>query len=197
MATIRNYLKGEFITHREDIWPFLLFVHSGEFQALKESRQGRVFIVENFLPGDMFWGLALLESQKGNPVAIRASMDGELLLWHKQQIERIISTDIQVVWGIFALLANKMGRAGEIVEDLVFQPLPGRLAYLLLNQFEDAVDAFVSRDLTLEEMAARIGTTKEMVCKILYKFSDQGLIDIQRTQLKINDREKLELLAER
>jgi hypothetical protein len=40
-------------------------------------------------------------------------------------------------------------------------------------------------------MAARIGSTKEMVCKILYQFSDDEIIDIQRTQLKINDRQRL------
>ena len=119
------------------------------------------------------------------------------LLWHKDQIEKIISDDPQFAWGVFGLLAKKMGRAGEIVEELVFRPLPGRLANLLLNQYEDAVDVFVSRDLTLDEMAARIGSTREMVCKILYQFSDKGIIDIHRTEFKITDSTELRDIADR
>ena len=79
-----------------------------------------------------------------------------------------------------------MVRASEIVEELVFRPLSGRLANLLLEKFEGAVDQVVQRDLTLDDMAARIGSTREMVCKILYQFSDKGIIDIHRTEFKIH-----------
>jgi CRP-like cAMP-binding protein len=92
-------------------------------------------------------------------------------------------------------MAQKMGRVGEIVEELVFQPLSGRLATLLLNQFEHTVNNSIPRDLTLDEMAARIGTTREMVCKILYQFFGEGIIDIHRTEIKVNDRGKLSEIA--
>ena len=197
LAISRKFLKGEFVTHRDDVWPYLLFVHSGEFHAVKESGKGRIFVIESFQPRDMFWGLALFENNKPNPMAIQAASDGEVFLWHRNQVEEIISADPQIAWGLFGLLAKKMARAGEIVEELAFRPLPGRLANLLLGQFEGAVDNYVSRDLTLDDMAARIGTTREMVCRILYQFSDKGIIDINRTELKINDRDKLEDIASR
>jgi CRP/FNR family transcriptional regulator len=191
LAISKKYLKGEYATHRNDIWPYLLFVSSGEFAATKESGEGRFFIIESFKPGDMFWGLALFENEKPNPMAIQASKDGEVLLWHKSQIAEIILDNPQISWGIFSLMAKTMSRAGEIVEELAFRPLSSRLANLLLDQFGDAVDSYVSRDLTLDEMAARIGSTREMVCKILYQFSDKGIIDIHRTEFKINDRPAL------
>ena len=197
LAISRKFLKGSFVTHRGDIWPYLLFVHTGEFHALKESGQGRSFVIENFQPGEMFWGLALFEDHKPNPMAIQTAIDGEIFLWHKQQVEEIISTDSQIAWGLFSLLAKKMERAGEIVEELAFQTLPGRLANFLLDQYGGAVDHYVSRDLTLDEMAARIGSTREMVCKILYQFSGEGIIDIHRTEFKINNRDELQNIANR
>jgi DNA-binding transcriptional regulator LsrR (DeoR family) len=36
-------------------------------------------------------------------------------------------------------------------------------------------------------MAARIGSTREMVCRLLYKFSDEGLIKITRTEFSVTD----------
>ncbi len=122
-------------------------------------------------------------------------MNGEIILWHKTQIEDIVSDNPQVAWGLFNMLAKKMKRVGAIVEELAFQPLTGRLANLLVDQFDKADGDIITRDLTLDEMAARIGTTREMVCKILYRFSDEKIIDIQRTELKINDRGKLNSIA--
>lgn len=197
MAMQRSYLKGEFVMHEADIWPYLLFVMSGEFQVLKESASGRSFEIDNFGSDDIFWGLALFEDGKPNPAAIRASADGEILIWNKSQIEDMISANTQVAWGLFNLLAKKMARVGEMVEELAFQPLTSRLANLLIEQFDQAGDDVITRDLTLDQMATRIGSTREMVCKILYQFSDEAIIDIQRTEFKINDRTKLDQIASR
>ena len=139
----------------------------------------------------------LFDKGKNNPAAIRTAQKGRLLLWHKTQIEEIVSRNPQVAWGLFNLLAQKMSRVGEMVEELVFQPLTGRLANLLIEQFDIVDSDVISRDLTLDQMAARIGSTREMVCKILYQFSDEKIINIQRTQLKINDRPRLYEIASR
>jgi len=82
-----------------------------------------------------------------------------------------------------------------MLNEFVFQPTTGRLAKVLLEHYEDAVDEYVARDMTLDEMAARIGSTREMVCRHLYHFADQGAIHINRTEFKISDHELLKTLA--
>lgn len=191
----RKFTKGTFVTHRGDVWPYLLFIKSGEFEALKESIQGRSFVIETFSAGQFFWGIALFEASKPNPVAIRAAEDGEIIIWDKALIENTVSAEPRFAWSLFSLLARKMERVSELVEGLVFQPLAGRLANLLLDQSRETVEGYISRDLTLDDMAARIGSTREMVCKILYQFSDEGIIDLERTQFKINDPQGLGTLA--
>jgi hypothetical protein len=88
-----------------------------------------------------------------------------------------------------------MQMASDVVEELAFQPVVNRLAGLLLEIFADAEGEFVSRELTLDDMAAHIGTTREMVCRHLYRFAEHGAIEISRTELKINDREMLQAQA--
>lgn len=197
MAISRKFQKGEFVTHREDKWPYLFFVQSGEFHAVKESGQGRSFVIEEFSPGDIFWGLSLFEERKPNPMAIQSALAGEIYLWHKDKVAEIISADPKFAWGLFSLMAERMDRAAQIVEELVFLPLPGRLANLLLNLNEGAGDDFITRDLTLDEMAARIGSTREMVCKLLYQFSDKGIIELHRTEFKVIDPIELQTISER
>ncbi len=188
---LRTYVGGEFATHLGDVWPYLLFVAQGEFQALKESGSGRSFVIETFGPTEIFWGLALFEDGKRNPVAIRSAGEGQLWLWPKSSVEEIVAWRPQVAWGLFKLMAGRMSRIGVIVDELVFQPLPSRVASVLLEQFDHAAADAIARDLTLDEMAAHIGTTREMVCKLLYRFAGEGVIDVQRTQLKVLDRSRL------
>jgi CRP-like cAMP-binding protein len=54
----------------------------------------------------------------------------------------------------------------------------------------------IGRHLTLDEMAARIGTTREMVCRALYRFADKRLIDVTRTEFVLTDEAGLGKLAE-
>ena len=94
-------------------------------------------------------------------------------------------------------MAGRMQRASAILEEMAFQPVAGRLARLLLDHFELAGDAAISRHLTLDEMAARIGSTREMVCRALYSFSDKNLIEVTRTEFVLTDREGLAHLVAR
>ncbi|MFH1632698.1 MAG: helix-turn-helix domain-containing protein [Chloroflexota bacterium] len=53
----------------------------------------------------------------------------------------------------------------------------------------------MARDLTLDEMAARIGSTREMVCRALYRFADDEMIQITHTEFVFTNREKLAKLT--
>jgi CRP-like cAMP-binding protein len=74
---------------------------------------------------------------------------------------------------------------------LAFQPLTGRVARLLLDQYP-AGQNVAPRHLTLDEMASRVGTTREMVCRILYRFAEAGAIQINRTEFVFTDRSILD-----
>jgi CRP-like cAMP-binding protein len=87
-----------------------------------------------------------------------------------------------------------MLRASNIVDGLAFQPVAGRLAQYLLEQTSPGKSA-AARHQTLDEMAAHIGTTREVVCRTLHSFSDDGLIRITRTEYNITDRQALEQMT--
>lgn len=85
-----------------------------------------------------------------------------------------------------------MQLASDIVEDFAFYPVMGRLAGLLLDIFGDVEDEFKTRDLTLENMNAQVGITREMVCRHLYRFVEKGIVEINRTELRIIHKDYLE-----
>lgn len=195
-AIDRRYPKGEWITHYGDEWPYLFFVDEGEIEARKESHDGKSLIVMDLAAGDVFWGVGFFLEDATMPVALVANQESRILLWHRDRVLPLLLTNGHFAWELSRLMARLMRNVSQIVDDLAFQPVTGRLARLILNHFDSAEAGYVTRDLTLDDMASRIGTTREVVCRQLYKFAGQGLIDITRTELKITNKTSLEEQAE-
>lgn len=195
-AALKKYSKGEIITHYGDSWPYILWVGSGEVQALKISAEGRKLLVAKFSPGELFWGLAFFEDHAPMPVTLEARTASMVYLWSRESLQPVFMRHPKMIWELCRLMVNRMARASELVEEQAFQPITGRLARLLLDTFESAGGISVARYLTLDEMAARIGTTREMVCRVLYQFSDQELIEVTRTEFMLLNKADLHKLAE-
>jgi len=186
-AIQRTYADQEIIVHQEDVWPYLFLVAKGKIDA-----KGRAFIATSLKAGDVFWGLAFFIQDAPMPVLLQAKDATQVYIWNRDYLVPVIQRNGNMSWMLCQVMISRMQLASAIVEDLAFNPVMGRLAGLILSEFSDAEDGFKSRELTLEEMASRIGTTREMVCRHLYRFAEKGAIQINRTELRINNREMLE-----
>ena len=195
LSLIKSYPQGQWITHYGADWPYLFLVEKGEVTALKESPEGRSLVVITLAAGEVFWGTGFFKEGMGMPVALVAKQETALRLWSREKLLPFLIFNGELTWKLAQLMVERMMRASRILEELAFQPVAGRLALLLLEQFEDQAGDTLSRNLTLDEMAARIGSTREMVCRHLYHFADQGVIQINRTEYKIMNQVLLEELA--
>lgn len=192
----QRYPADQWITHYGSSWPYLFYVEAGLVEALKESPEGRSLVIMELEKGMVFWGIGFFKDGVGMPVAFIAKENSRLLLWSRDQLLPLLLDNGFLSWELSKLMVERMLRASEIVEELAFQPVAARLALFLLEQFGDRAGDTVTRDLTLDEMAARIGSTREMVCRQLYKLADKGMIQINRTELKITNLRSLQDAAE-
>ena len=196
LAASRSYEKGEKVILFGDIWPYLLLVGEGTVEAVKESMEGRSLSVVSFGTGDLFWGLAFFHENAPMPVTLNVREDSIIYLWSRKNILPILLRNGQASWELSCLMAERMQHASELVDGLAFQPVARRLARLLLDNFDVAGNTAISRHLTLDEMAARIGSTREMVCRALYNFSDKKLIEVTRTEFVLTDRDGLSQIVD-
>jgi len=195
-AVPRRLRKAEVLLHRGDIWPYLFIVASGSICAQKESSEGRNLVVTTFNPGDIFWGLGFFYEDMQMLVTLKACESSHLHLWSRETLLPVIQESGEFSWELMRLMVTRMTRASEILEEMTFQPVAGRLAKMLLNTAPKTPQGVGARDMTLEEMAARIGSTREMVCRFLHRFADDGIIDITRTEFRVIDQERLTSLAQ-
>ncbi len=197
LSISRNYDKDTWIVYDGEVWPYLFWVEGGTITVVKKSNEGRSLIVAMIGPGEIFWGMAFFLENAPMPVALTAYEPSRIHLWSRERLLPILLRNGQMSWELSCLMVNRMERASEIVKELAFQPVQGRLARLLLDRYGASSESPVHRDLTLDEMAAHIGSTREMVCRALYRFSDDGLIQITRTEFLFTDQGKLEDLAQK
>jgi len=195
LAAFKRYRKGETIVHLGDIWQYLLYIQDGEIEAQKTSAEGRNLVVASFHSGDVFWGIAFFKPEIPMIASLTASQDSELALWKREDVIPLIKEEGAFSWALACLMAERMAHASAILEEMTFQPVASRLAKLLIATARQDTNAPITRSLTLDEMAARTGTTREMICRFLHRFADEGIIDITRTEYRITDTARLNDMA--
>jgi CRP/FNR family transcriptional regulator len=195
LARTRTYASGEFVTHYDDAWPFMVFIDSGALEAVKESPEGRSLLVYKLTAGEVMWGLTFFNEAVKMPVSLHAAEETRILLWSREEILPILLAHGEALWSICGILIERVQVASAIVEDLAFQPVASRLAKMLIESYGGRGSEPLARDMTLDEMASRVGTTREMVCRVLYKFADEKWIDITRTEFRLVNQGELKRLA--
>lgn len=196
-AIQRKLKKGEYLVMQGDHWPYIFLVKDGAIVAEKGSLDGRTFIAAIFKVGEVFWGLDFFIDNTMMPANLFVHEDSEIIQWSRVDLMPLIESNGLFSWEICKLVVSRIQYASEVLETLTFQPIAVRLARLLMSISASEQQLSIERNLTLDEMAARIGTTREMVCRLLYRFSDEGIISISRTEFNITDNEKLSKRAQK
>lgn len=197
LAKPRKYATNSFLTNAGEYWPFLFLVVEGNLVVLKESSEGRTLTITDLGQGEIFWGPAFFDDKVPNPVTMRFSQASLVYLWQREEVLPIFLENGSITWELSRLMLERMLKASDIITGLAFQPVAGRLANLLMNYPHQSDSGPIVRTLTLDDMAMRIGTTREMVCRLLQGFADQGFIKITRTEMEIIDHNQLILLSQK
>ena len=194
-ARRRQYEKGEYICMQDTVWDEVLHVHSGCLAWSMMSPEGKRQVVFEMGPCDFVWGHSLFDG-KPMPASLEAQESTVVYVWPREVIVQIVSRNVEAVWDVTRMLVEMMRAVREVVYGFAFHRVSGRLARLLLNRYEPFIGQSVRRDLTLDEMADSIGTTRELVSKVLHRFDNKGMIKVSRFQYEFVDLEQLEHLAE-
>lgn len=82
-----------------------------------------------------------------------------------------------------------------LVEDLSFHHVAERIARLLIAQERCTCERCRTHRLTQQEMAAVVGTAREVVGRTLQDWQDAGIVRIQRGYIEVLNRECLHVFA--
>ena len=194
VATEKKYGKDEYVCWQGEVWPYVAYIASGRLEWAMLSPEGRRQVVFALHPCDVVWGHSVVDGLS-MPASLEVREDTVLYLWARDSILPIIHQNAQASWDVANILIQYMRNVREVVYGFAFHPVAGRLARLLLTHYNATDGQLAPRNLTLDQMADTVGTTRELVSRTLHRFADEGLIQISRMELAFLDREKLEFMA--
>jgi CRP/FNR family transcriptional regulator len=197
-AIERRYTRGEMVFLEGEPCTGLYVVARGEVKVFKVSPQGREQVLHQLGPGSTFNDVAALDGGP-NPASAAATADATLLCIPRAELRRLAQAHPALAWALIESLARRARHLVVMVEDLALRSVKARLARLLLAEAEaTAAQAELDRGqmVTQAEMAARLGTVREMVGRALRELADEGLISLDRHRIVITDRGRLAAVAE-
>lgn len=198
MAGERRYARGQVIFLEGEPCAGLHIVAEGTVRIYKISPQGREQVLEQLGPGRTFNDVAVLDGGP-NPASAMAATDVLLGVVSRAGIRRLAQAHPELAWALIESIAARARHLVAMVEDLSLRSVKARLAKLLLAQAQQlAGQTHIDRDqmVTQAEMAARLGTVREMIGRALRELADDGLIAFDRHRIMILDRARLADVAE-
>ena len=184
----RTYSPGQVIVLEGEPCQAVYFVAQGLVRTRRISLEGREQVLAYLGPGESF-GLVPAVDNGLNPATVDAVTDASLYIIPCQHFRQIMRHEQDVASAALLQLAAEVRRLSDMVEDLALHSVSTRLARFLLMQAEEGQPR---RSWTQEEIAAQIGTVREVVGRTMRAFAAAGLIRRQRGRLVVVDRERLE-----
>ncbi len=187
--------RGSVLFHEGDEGDQLYVVVEGKVKLGRTVPDGRESLLAILGPGQMFGELSLFDPGPRSATAT-AVIDTTVVALSHTDLLRWLEGRPVVAQGLLNQLASRLRKANDVVADLVFSDVPGRVAKALLDlasrfgrEADDGVH--VNHDLTQEELAQLVGASRETVNKALADFASRGWIRLEPRSVVIMDMDRL------
>lgn len=187
-----RYDRGEAIFWEFEPSKGLYIIDRGSVKLYKLSQQGRELIIEVFGDGDSFNEVPVFDQQL-NPVNVAALEESEIWIVNGGAILDCLYKYPEVTKAVVLNLSKNLRMLVSKVEELSFYQVTNRLARLIDSLPCEQLMGPASIRLTRDEMAARLGTVREVVARSLKDLERSGVIKVSRDKIEIIDREKLDI----
>src|SRR5258707_173715 len=173
----------------------LYVVLDGKIKLPRASADGRETLPSVLGPGEMFGELPLFDPRPRTMGAV-AVTDARLAALNHDDLRKWLADRPDVAMHLLRALVRRLRRTNDVLSDLVFTHVPGRVAQALLGLAErfgtqqgDGLQ--VNHDLTQEELAQLVGASRETVNKALADFVARGWIQLHPKSVLLIDPERL------
>jgi CRP-like cAMP-binding protein len=154
-------------------------------------------------PGEVFGEVGLL-ADLPRTATITAIKPSDLIVIDRRDFRALLRNRPDVAYELLAVLAKRLARVSEFIEDTHFLNLPVRLAKRLIDfvgthgkvsDGSPGSKVLIDLKLSQEEWGDLVGTTRESINKQFRAWGSEGLISIESGKVVIHKLKQIETLA--
>jgi CRP/FNR family transcriptional regulator, cyclic AMP receptor protein len=165
----------------------MYLVMRGRVKIARTSASGREQVLYVIAAGGHFNTVPMFDGG-ACPANAQAIDDVELLALPRDRLRRVVEDHPALALALLKEFTGRLRHLVDLVDNLALHTVQGRLANLLLEQAAAAERGVPTASLTQAEMAARLGTVREMIGRALKTFEALGLLRLDRGVIVLLDR---------
>lgn len=195
LAGERRFEAGEILFYEGDPAEGLWVLGEGSVKISKLSPTGREIMLTVIAAPESVAEIPLFD---GGPYPATVTAIGAVTAYflHKDDFRRFCEQHPQVPLKVLAIAGRRLRQLVQLVEMITFGSVRQRLAQVLLQAAEEHGGEAVHVPLTHEEIAARLGTVREVVSRNLARFQAEGFLRVVKRRVEVLDAAALRREAE-
>ncbi len=187
-STTRTYPKNTVIITEGDPAEMLYIIVKGKVKILLNDEAGKEVIINCQGPGEYFGELALIdEAQRSASVMTMETSTFSVI--SKHSFRDLLAKNPNIALSLIRDLTQRVRVLTDNVKSLALLDVYGRVAKTLLNMATEHDGKLLIEDrLTQQDIASRIGASREMVSRILKDLAAGGYISMEHNHIVINEK---------
>ncbi len=187
-----NFDKGTHLLNQGDNCKLLLLVERGGIRVHKDSGSGRGITLYTVTPGEVCsLGVSSILAEETYPAHATVDSTTDALALPSDIFRRYFGQEKSMRQYIMEVFSRRLGHLMMLVEEVAFRQMDERLAIFLMEQSAKKQGVYYPVCLTHDQIAANLGTAREVVSRLLQQFVKEGLVNLERGKVLIADPEKL------
>ena len=187
----RQLALGEMLFRKDDSTDALFAVRRGQIRIEAGVSDGSRLTLNFIGPGELFGEIAVLDGSIRTADAA-AGEPTELFVLRREDLLGFLAREPKVALRIIMQLCGRIRRQGDRMEESMLQPLPVRLARRLCAL---ASDSGSELHISQQQLAVFVGAARESVNRQLQLWRKDGILDLQRGRILVQNIGKLGAVA--
>jgi CRP/FNR family transcriptional regulator, cyclic AMP receptor protein len=190
-----SFPRGHTVFVQGDAGDRLYIILLGTVKISTKTHDGRESLIALMGPADIFGELAVFDPGPRTST-VTTLTEVRVATMDRAALRSWIHARPEIAEQLLRVLSRRLRRTDENLADLIFTDVPGRIAKQLLRLAQrfgtregDAIR--VNHELTQEEIAQLVGSSRETVNKALADFTERGWIRAEGKSTLIVDAERL------
>ncbi len=190
-AKTYQYAKNTIIIQEGDLGDSLYILQSGRAKVYLADANGKEIVLSTLKSGDYFGEMSLIDHQPRS-ASIMTLEKSTITIVTSQEFEKTLMQNPAIALNLIKGLNKTLRLLTDNVRSLALMDVYGRVARVLMTCAKPKLhcsDTFViDEPMTHQDMANRVGASREMISRILKDLSKGGYIHNKGKHIEINGR---------
>ncbi|MFZ2452086.1 MAG: Crp/Fnr family transcriptional regulator [Methylovulum miyakonense] len=166
----------------------LYIVLSGRLKVFTSNEEGRELLLDYLVEGDTFGELSLFDDEPRSATVMTVE-DCKIGLFPRAFLFTCLQNNPNIAIELLRTVIKRMRNTTEQVSSLALLDIYGRIAKVLTGMAKPQEDGrLVTDTLTHQELSTMVGSSREMVTRILNDLKRGGYVGIDNHRIEIKNR---------